>query len=362
MIKKAFQILLSVLFLGLGAGLFGCNAATLEDSSEEEQTGETPQENVDDTAPSDATDPDTPDTPDDSDSSDSSDVSEPGDTEDPWVSPEALTERLTLSHGDLNRRYFLHVPENLPQYAPLVIVMHGYTGSANNIMNYSGMNQVADENGFVVAYPQGTRDSSNNRFFNVGYDFHGDVEVDDVGFIKELISSLRQTYSLSETDVFATGMSNGADMSYLLACEASDVFKAIAPVAGMILQSIYDTCAPQNPMPVFEIHGTEDYVTYWEGDMNNDDGWGAYPDMRTMIDFWVELNGLELSETTDIEDTNTNDGSNVVFERYWSSSTMNEVWFYKVMGGGHDWPGAEGNMDIDSSTDMWMFFSKYLDD
>ncbi|MBT6433794.1 MAG: prolyl oligopeptidase family serine peptidase [Deltaproteobacteria bacterium] len=368
MIKKAFKISLSVLFVGAASGLIACTTTPLEESTGEEQAGENSQESSDPTAPGDTSDPTSPDTSDASDTSDAADVSDASDSSDPdnggepWVSPESLTERQTLSHDGLSRRYFLHVPENLPQYAPLVIVMHGYTGSANNIMNYSGMNQVADENGFVVAYPQGTRDDSNNRFFNVGYDFHGDVQVDDVGFIKEIISSLRQTYSLSETNVFATGMSNGADMSYLLACEASDVFKAIAPVAGMILQSIYDRCEPQSPMPVFEIHGTEDYVTYWEGDMDNDDGWGAYPDMRTMIDFWVNLNGLEQSETTDIEDTNTNDGSSVVFERYWSDSTVNEVWFYKVMGGGHDWPGAEGNMDIDSSTDMWMFFSKYLED
>ena len=147
----------------------------------------------------------------------------------------------------------------------------------------------------------------------------------------------------------------------MLACQASDVFKAVAPVAGMILQSIYDTCTPENPMPVFEIHGTEDYVTYWEGDMNNEDGWGAYPAVRTMIDFWVGLNGLELSETTDLENSNTSDGSSIEFERHWSESTVNEVWLYKVVGGGHDWPGSDGNMDINVSTEMWMFFSKFLE-
>ena len=149
------------------------------------------------------------------------------------------------------------------------------------------MNDVADEHGFVVAYPQGMRDASGYRFFNVGYDFHtgADARVDDVGFLRALVASLQESYSLSQTDVFSTGMSNGGDMSYLLACQASDVFKAIAPVAGMIMQSILDACSPQNVLPAFEIHGTDDDVTYWDGDMNNEDGWGAYPDVPTMMNF-----------------------------------------------------------------------------
>ena len=343
--KSQLTVWLCVLIFGLALG--ACAEADLESSDGQEQ--------VDDDSAGDSTQSDT------SDNTDTSD--DTNETGEPWVSPEGITERLTFTHDGTDRRYFLHVPENLPQNAPLLIVMHGYTGAAGNIMEYSGLNQVADENGFVVAYPQGLRDESGNRFFNVGYDFHQgeDAAVDDLGFIKALVANLQETYSLSNENVFATGMSNGGDMSYLLACQASDVFKAIAPVAGMILQWIYEACAPETPMPVFEIHGTDDFVTFWEGDMNNEDGWGAYPDVPTMMDFWVELNGLDQSETTDLADSNSSDGSQVVFERHWSESTVNEVWLYKVVGGGHDWPGASGNMDISASTDMWMFFSKFLD-
>ena len=346
--KRTSQISFSVIVLLL-TFVSGCSQDPVEDTADDSQITDTPQESGTDATSDDGVD--------------ESDELDSEDTDEPWVSPDPLTERLNFSHDGTERKYFLHVPVSLPQHAPLLIVMHGYTGSAGNIMEYSGLNQVADENGFVVAYPQGLRDDSGNRFFNVGYDFHTgeDAAVDDLGFIRELVASLQETYSLSEKNVFATGMSNGGDMSYLLACEASDVFKAIAPVAGMILQWIYDTCTPENPMPVFEIHGTQDYVTYWEGDMNNEDGWGAYPDVRTMMDFWIGLNGLELSETTELEDSNTSDGSNIVFERYWSESTVNEVWLYKVVDGGHDWPGASGNMDISASTEKWKFFSTFLE-
>ena len=59
-------------------------------------------------------------------------------------------------------------------------------------------------------------------------------------------------------------------MSYMLACEASDIFKAIAPVAGCMMEDIYNSCNP-NPIPVLEIHGTNDNVTLWDGDMDNND-------------------------------------------------------------------------------------------
>ncbi len=352
MTKENALIVLWLCLFPLGGALLGCSEAELETSPSEEMEGDQT-----------STDPSDPDGSDDADTPDETDGSEPSDNEEPWVSPESLTERLTFVHDGKDRRYFLHIPENLPQHAPLLIVMHGYTGSAGNIMDYSGLNQVADDNGFVVAYPQGLRDEAGNRFFNVGYDFHSgeDAAVDDIGFIRALVASLQETYRLSDKNVFATGMSNGGDMSYMLACQASDVFKAIAPVAGMILQSIYETCSPENPMPVFEIHGTQDYVTYWEGDMDNEDGWGAYPDVPTMMNFWVDLNGLELSSVTDLEDSNPSDGSNIVFERYWSESKVNEVWLYKVVGGGHDWPGSSGNMDIHVSAEMWTFFSKFID-
>ena len=72
----------------------------------------------------------------------------------------------TLNYQGLNRTYYVHVPENLKQGASLVVVLHGYTSSAETIMSYSGMNEVADVNNFIAVYPQGTIDSLGNTFFN----------------------------------------------------------------------------------------------------------------------------------------------------------------------------------------------------
>ena len=192
-------------------------------------------------------------------------------------------------HDNLQRQYRVHIPENLPSNAPLVIVMHGYTSSAEVIEGYSKMNDIADENGFVVAYPQGTKDGWGNHFFHVGYDFHQSTEVDDFGYIHALISYLQESLQLSQSNVFAMGMSNGGDMSYMLACQ-SDVIRAIAPVAGCMMKTIYDNCQPSRPIPVLEIHGTLDDVTLVDGDLANEHGWGAYMPLQDTIAFWAEHN------------------------------------------------------------------------
>jgi len=167
----------------------------------------------------------------------------------------------TLNYQGLNRTYYVHVPENLKQGASLVVVLHGYTSSAETIMSYSGMNEVADVNNFIAVYPQGTIDSLGNTFFNVGYAFHADSAVDDVGFIEALVVKMQTAYELDPKNTFATGMSNGGDMSYLLACTKSAVFSAVAPVAGVMMKTTLDTCEPKRNIPIFEIHGTKDEIS-----------------------------------------------------------------------------------------------------
>ena len=90
--------------------------------------------------------------------------------------------------------------------------------------------------------------------------------------------------------------------------------------------------------------------------MNNQDGWGAYPSIPATIDFFVDLYDLELNSTGNFPNISNNDGSTVSYEKYGVDEACAKVWLYTVNGGGHDWPGAYGNMDIDSSREAWLFF------
>tara|TARA_B100000809_G_C14852557_1_gene428866 strand:- start:165 stop:710 length:546 start_codon:yes stop_codon:yes gene_type:complete len=125
-----------------------------------------------------------------------------------------------------------------------------------------------------------------------------------------------------------------------------------------MMEEIYNTC-DSSPVPVLEIHGGNDNTTLWDGDMQNNDGWGAYYSIPEGIDFWVETNVCMSSEIILLPNTNNNDGSYIINHRYFDCSENAEVWLYEVVGGGHDWPGSSGNMDIDASEEIWNFFSQY---
>ena len=258
--------------------------------------------------------------------------------------------------GGFQRDYIYFKPSSAPENCPLVFVCHGYTGTAQDIMNYSHFNDLAIEYGFAVCYPQGIQDSGGNTFFNVGYDFQNNETVDDVAYLEDLINLFSTDGSVDPNEVFCTGMSNGGDFCYLLACEASESFRGVAPISGMIMQDIMDNCAPSQNVGILEIHGTQDNVTYYNGDYNNQDGWGAYPSIPATIDFFVNLYDLGLNATGNFPNISSNDGSTVSYQKYGVEDECAKVWLYTVSGGGHDWPGAYGNMDIDSSREAWLFF------
>lgn len=264
----------------------------------------------------------------------------------------------TIIDGGIERDYIYYHPSSAPENCPLVFVCHGYTGTAQGIMNYSGFNQLADQYGFAVCYPQGTQDGGGNTFFNVGYEFQNNETVDDVAFLQNLNTYFQNTYSLASDKVFCTGMSNGGDLCYMLACEASETFRAVAPVAGMIMQNIMDDCTPSNEVSILEIHGTNDNVTYFGGDPTNQDGWGAYPSIPATMNFFNNMFDLTLQSSENLPNINPNDGSTVLSEKYGAENSCTEVWLYTVQGGGHDWPGAYGNMDIEASREAWLFFEQ----
>ena len=265
-----------------------------------------------------------------------------------------------IDNGQI-RDYYLYKPDSVEEDAALVFVLHGYSGAASGILNYSNMNSVADANGFIAVYPNGTQDQSNNRFWNVGYAFHDNQTVDDVGFLSNLAAYIQSEHGASPEKTFVTGMSNGGDMSYMLACQAPDVFSAVAPVAGCMMTWLYDSCEGNPPVPVLEIHGTNDNVTWWEGDPNDVAGWGPYMGTEEGIDLWVEKNSCTDVTNELLPNTAPNDGSTIISHKHTGCVNDNEVWLYEIVGGGHDWPGSGGNMDIDSSEEIWSFFNIFID-
>ena len=281
----------------------------------------------------------------------------------------------SMQHGGLTRSYLLHIPADVNPRSSLVIVMHGYMGSAGEIMDYSGFNAIADRDGFIVAYPEGTIDQHGYRFFNVGYDDHATSTVDDLGFISSLTSDLQNQLGVTPERTFIAGMSNGGDIAYFIACNHSELYGAMASVTGVLMKHIRDECVPAKPLPVLQIHGTDDAISYFDGDMENKAGWGAYLSLSQTVQYWAEVNGLTEKEVTFVDDRDQEDATTVLFERFFSLNSLNEVWFYSVQGGGHRWPMENltkqqelqafefygpTNRDISASHEVWRFFEQYL--
>ena len=256
------------------------------------------------------------------------------------------------------RNYYYYEPSDAPDNCPLVFVYHGYGGSAEGMIQWSGFNALADEYGFAVCYPQGTEDATGEAFWNVGYAFHQNEYVDDVNFISGLRSELIATYGLDGSRVYGTGFSNGADFCYLLACEASAEFTAVAPIAGILMSDIQAECTPEYMVPILEVHGTADDVSLYEGDLENMDGWGSYPSTPDAMAFFVNLFGISLQESGSFEDVVPWDESSVDYQKWGLTGSCPQVWLYTVQGGGHSWPGAWGNQDINASLEAWQFFAQ----
>ncbi len=256
------------------------------------------------------------------------------------------------------REYYYYEPTTAPDNCPLVFVFHGYSGSAEGMIQWSGFNDLADEFGFAVCYPQGTEDSFGEQYWNVGYDFQPNAFVDDVAFISGLRQDLVDTYGLDAARVFGTGFSNGADFCYLLACEASTEFRAVAPIAGILMSDIQAECTPEYMVPILEIHGTDDDVSLYGGDLKNVDGWGAYPSTPDAMAFFVNMFGISLQESGSFPDVVPWDESTVDYQKWGTEGACPQVWLYTVQGGGHSWPGAWGNQDINASLEAWQFFAQ----
>ena len=262
------------------------------------------------------------------------------------------TNRLeAFTHGDQTRHYSLYKPEGLPDNAPLVFMLHGYQGLARLYQSSMGFDDVADEHGFAIVYPQGTYDDNFIPHWNAGLEIS---EVNDIGFLTELAKQLQIDHNFDPERTFTSGISNGGFMSYTLACESSDVFKGMASIIGTMSGHTWNNCTPENPMPVLQISGLIDTVVPMDGTMSTEGGWGGAPDIDAVVNFWVEQNGCTESDTQETAD-------NIEGVHHTTCEGNNEVWHYKLSDMGHEVPSEE-NYNLEATEKIWEFFSQQSTD
>ena len=267
------------------------------------------------------------------------------------IAQETLKE--SIVHDDLVRDYIVHIPSSYDNKVPipLVLCFHGYGGTASGI-SYTNFNDVSDTANFIVVYPQGTL-LKRKSHWNVG-GWTLDSKIDDVGFISSLLDSLSERYNINQSRIYSTGMSNGGYMSFLLACQLSDRIAAIASVTGSMTPQTYNLCNPQRPIPVLQIHGTNDQKVPYKGNRK----WSL--SINKVLEYWINHNNCDITPVEmSFPDINNSNESNV-HRLSWLNGDNSVITDHIIVnGGGHDWFGVLGNMDINSTAEIWKFFSQY---
>jgi poly(3-hydroxybutyrate) depolymerase/6-phosphogluconolactonase (cycloisomerase 2 family) len=199
--------------------------------------------------------------------------------------------RRTLVFGGTQRIYDLHIPPNYDssRLVPLVVDFHGLTSNPTIQAGASGFRELADAEGFVVAYPLGLfgnrvmpeGETGPGPSFNAGPLCCGGAALagtDDVGFARAIVQAVAAEAKIDRTRVYATGLSNGASMSARLACEAADVFAAVAPVVSVISLVPMSQCQPSRPISVIGFGGLHDPLN-------------PYESFAASFAYWRDVNG-----------------------------------------------------------------------
>jgi len=266
---------------------------------------------------------------------------------------------ITLEFDKEVRHALLYIPSSVADGAevPLVMSLHGFTSNMYQQREYSQWNVVADDNDFIVVYPQGI---GFPRRWNVSPPPFSTDPTDDVGFLRELVAYIDSEYCIDLTRVYVNGFSNGGGMSHRLACEAADVFTAIGIVAGA--HGEFGACGPSRSVPVIAFHGTADNVVPYGGGRS---GGFDLPDIQDWTRDWASRNSCSLTASH----IDVPDGVDYVGIRYTGCSDDAEVILYTIEQRGHTWPGGgvqperfvgKVSRDINASELMWIFFNQHL--
>tara|TARA_B100001250_G_scaffold101810_1_gene85707 strand:- start:5007 stop:6014 length:1008 start_codon:yes stop_codon:yes gene_type:complete len=259
-----------------------------------------------------------------------------------------------FTYNNIEREFYLHIPSELPLNSPIVYVFHGWGGDGGQIMSSSAFNILSDQNNFAVCYPTALIDGDNGNSGLASWNCSG---LSDVDFIFALNDSLQNHYQFDETKTFATGFSYGGDISFHLArCQTSNIFDAIAPVAGTIFDYM-NICSPSVNSSVFVLHGTSDNVINYNG--GNFPNYGPYMSAPSIVADWVSYTSCVLDTSYSLLDIN-NDNNITDVTKYHNVNTDDKVWFYKVNNGSHTWFNISpwGNDDFWASEEIWNFFSQ----
>lgn len=276
--------------------------------------------------------------------------------------------RHSITVASESRSFLVHLPKDRESEAnlPVVIVFHGGGGNADSMAKMTGLNALADEEGFIAVYPEGTGRFPRRLTFNGGIccGYAMENEIDDVAFTGAILDELESRHKIDASRVYLTGLSNGGIVSYLIASELSARIAAIAPVGGTMGT---ETASPARPVPLLHVHGTADEFLPVAGGFGKN-GRTEFYSVDHSLKNWILANQCSVVPEFTILPDSEEDGC-IVHQYRWPPLDKEgaEVVYLKIVNGGHTWPGSENSppalgrvcSDIDVNRVIWDFFSAH---
>lgn len=285
--------------------------------------------------------------------------------------PGELTEH-AITVDELARVYRVYTPSKPRKNMPLVFVLHGGgmgDRGARHVIDYVGMNDIAERERFVAVYPVGI-DGNWNDGRGVAFIRAQKENIDDIKFLRTVVDEIAKSQSVDRSRIFTTGISNGAIMSHRLAAEASDLICAAAPVVGGLAKPLAKTFKPQYPVSIFVIQGAADpLVPIQGGEIGYKIGRkrGEIISTKEAVALYAKRNGCKGKiRSSTIADTDPDDGTTTSVGEFPSGIGGTKIQVHVVSGGGHTWPGkrqylterlvGKTSQDYDATEAIWKFF------
>lgn len=254
------------------------------------------------------------------------------------------TYQASFEHDGARRTAVVYVPESVADAAPLLLLFHGYGGSAPDFMEEADLRPLADEEGFVLAYPQGSFLHGSSHWNSAAPSDDNKSNADDFGFVEQLIDTIGASWDLDADRIYAAGYSNGGMMAFGLACYLGDRIAAVGSVSGAMLDDIGVSCTPPHPTSVITLHGTSDPVLPYEGGEGMRSAQGV-------LDFWADRNEITSEPTT-------RSGPQIESFVYAGGLGGTEVHHHRVVGGDHVWFDLEVD-GVGTNRLIWDLVSRF---
>lgn len=250
-----------------------------------------------------------------------------------------------MTWGDYERSYLIHLPPAVHLQKPLPVLFHlhggGGTAKGTSGLTFGRFNTLADRDGFIVVYPDAIEKNWNDgRKSNLVTAWKENI--DDVGFIAEIIKELKATYLIDSDRIYTTGMSNGGFMSSRLLCDRPDLFRGGAVLTASLSKDYVPECTPSSPVAVLVMNGTDDGLVPYEGGQIKvfNKPRGEILSTDDYVDMWKEKNQCVSQHPVVSLPDKVDDGTTVSIREYSDCADRGALVLYTITGGGHTWPGG----------------------